>query len=222
MSGNTNLSTLNLKDCANLTTLKCAGCSLTGANLEGCVNLEEADLSGNSFTKFDADVFPKMRELECAGQAASFEGASSNMNIGAILDGESVQVSAAVYGVYASLSSTERVENLKAYSATGQELTVNYDKATGAMSFNGTPATLTYDYVTGFEDVKMDVTVAMTGGGSEGGDSEGGDSEGGDTEPENRRTVGSSGGGCDSGMSGVYLLLGVILFFGKNAKARKY
>ena len=67
LNGNTNLSTLNLRNCANLTTLKCAECFLTGANLEGGVNLEEADPSGNSFTKFDAgaDVFPKMRELEC-------------------------------------------------------------------------------------------------------------------------------------------------------------
>lgn len=207
VSSNKNLSTLNVKNCVNLKTLKCAGCSLSGANLEGCVNLEEADLSGNSFTKFDADVFTKMRELECAGQSASFAGASSSMNIGAILYGESVQVSAAEYGVYASVSPSERVVNLKAYSASGQELTVIYDKATGAITFNGTPARLTYEYVTGFEDVNMDVTVAMSGGG---------------TEPEITYTIGNPGGGCDSGIGGVYLLLSVILIFGKYAKARKY
>ena len=207
VSSNKNLSTLNVKNCVNLKTLKCAGCSLSGANLEGCVNLEEADLSGNSFTKFDADVFTKMRELECTGQSASFAGASSSMNIGAILDGESVQVSAAEYGVYASVSPSERVVNLKAYSASGQELTVIYDKATGAITFNGTPARLTYEYVTGFEDVNMDVTVAMSGGG---------------TEPEITYTIGNPGGGCDSEIGGVYLLLSVILIFGKYAKARKY
>ena len=130
-----------------------------------------------------------------------------SLSVGGILDGESVQVSAAAFGVYAFLSSYERVEKVKAYSASGQELTVNYDKATGTMTFNVTPATLTYDYVTGFEDVKMDVTVAMSGGGS---------------ELEIRRTVDSSGGGCDSGMSCVCLVLGVFLVFGKNAKVRKY
>lgn len=53
----------------------------------------------------------------------------------------------------------ENITNLRAWDADGNELTAKYDPETGSAEFSGVPVKLTYDYVTGFEGVLMDVTV---------------------------------------------------------------
>ena len=56
-------------------------------------------------------------------------------------------------------SGVENITNIKAWDADGQELDVEYDDETGTAAFSRIPAKMTYDYITGFEDVLMDVTV---------------------------------------------------------------
>ena len=56
-------------------------------------------------------------------------------------------------------SGVENIMNLKAWDADSNEISAEYDPDTGTAVFGGEPVKIAYDYVTGFEDVKMDVTV---------------------------------------------------------------
>ena len=49
---------------------------------------------------------------------------------------------------------------MKAYDESGKEISYNFNQETGEIEFNSTPATITYNYVTGFENVLMDVKAS--------------------------------------------------------------
>ena len=49
--------------------------------------------------------------------------------------------------------------NFRAFDSSGREISSEYDKETGIASFSEEPARITYDYITGFRDVYMDVTI---------------------------------------------------------------
>lgn len=83
-----------------------------------------------------------------------------------------------------------RIQDVKAYDSNGNEIFPEYDPATGEITFADMPASFSYNYDTGFNGVKMDVTAT-----AEADDS--GDSEG---------AIGSSGGGCESGF-GIFALI---------------
>ena len=61
-----------------------------------------------------------------------------------------------------------RVSNLRGFTSGGAEIAVEWDDTTGMAKFASVPSKITYVYDTGFEDVKMDVTVTdcPNGGGS--------------------------------------------------------
>ena len=96
------------------------------------------------------------------------------------------------------------VKNLKAYDEAGNEITVEYDPATGEAKLSATPSKITYDYDTGFEGVLMDVEVTASG----------------DTyEPHG---VGASGSGCTSGLGiGAFATLMMLLVPTSKMKVMK-
>ncbi len=77
--------------------------------------------------------------------------------------------------------------NLKAYDASGNEISAEYDKETGEVNFSELPETFTYDYITGFNNIKMDVTVSAA------------------EDNDSYEAIGSSGGGCNSGLGALVL-----------------
>ncbi|MBR0248845.1 MAG: hypothetical protein IJQ70_07720, partial [Synergistaceae bacterium] len=78
-----------------------------------------------------------------------------------------------------------------AWDAEGDEITVAYDPDTGTAKFGGIPEKVAYDYVTGFEDVLMDVTIFTVE----------------DVDEE----CNSSSGGCNAGFSLSLLTVGMLL-----------
>ena len=50
---------------------------------------------------------------------------------------------------------------MKAYGKLGKEISYNFNQETGEIEFSDTPATITYNYVTGFENVLMDVKASV-------------------------------------------------------------
>ena len=101
--------------------------------------------------------------------------------------------------MYRPTSGLENITNLMAWDADGNELTVIHDQETGSAKFSASPAKIAYDYITGFEDVKMDVTVFS--------------SVAGDNHTGDNNSNGSSPGGCDVGtiFSVTTLALGLLL-----------
>ena len=86
---------------------------------------------------------------------------------------------------------TENIINLRAWDYGGNEITAEYDRDTGTATFGGIPREITYDYITGFGDVKMDVTVSPEKSGIEG--------------------VGPNGGGCNTEFAFSVFTMGIVI-----------
>ena len=136
------------------------------------------DCSNNRLHKLDAYTFSRLDELLCGNQNITGWKLGRLFNF---LDYFVMKVSAADDSGESG-SGIENITNLKAWDADGQELAAKYDPATGWAEFSGEPAKLTYDYITGFNDVLMDVTVFAA--------------EYEDSDPRN-----PSCGGCNSGFT---------------------
>ena len=174
----TDLTSLNVKDCANLTVLEFSSCNVNNLNLEGCKSLEYLNCGGNALTRLDASGFPVLQELLCANQV--FNSWESSKIFTASISNDS-----------------GKIINLKAWDVSGNIISADYDNESGQISFAGTPAKFSYDYVTGFEDVKMDVVIFAANPVS---DNDNNDS---DTEIN----IPGSSGGCNAGLSVLALIL---------------
>lgn len=152
---NTPMKTLNASDCANLEVLNCSNCRLEELNITGCDSLNVLDCSNNRLHKLDAYTFSRLDELLCGNQNITGWKLGRLFNF---LDYFVMKVSAADDSGESG-SGIENITNLKAWDADGQELAAKYDPATGWAEFSGVPAKLTYDYITGFNNVLMDVTI---------------------------------------------------------------
>ena len=190
----TAITELNVHACVNLGTLYCFSCDLSDINLEGCERLETVDCSYNSLLMINASGLTDLHSLECRHQRVYDKPLARLMNFLDLLWGQ---------GAFSSSAANENngaeilsnVENLKAYDATGQELSVEFDRESGEVMFSGEPAKVGYDYATGFNGVMMDVEVYPS-----------------DNQQDNPSSIalGPSGGGCTYGSEmGV---LGVLLF----------
>lgn len=151
----TPMKTLNASDCSSLEVLNCSNCRLEELNITGCDSLNVIDCSNNRLHKFDAYTFSKLDELLCGNQNITGWKLGRLFNF---LDYFVMKVSAADDSG-ADDSGIENITDLKAWDADGQELAAKYDPATGWAEFSGVPAKLTYDYITGFNNVLMDVTI---------------------------------------------------------------
>ena len=154
----TKITELDVKNCANLETLNCASSGVKQINLEGCEKLDTLDCSYNSLLVFNASGLTNLHNLECSHQRVYNKPLARLMNFLDLLLGR---------GAFSSSATDENngaeilsnVENLKAYDATDQELSVEFDRENGEVIFSGEPAKIGYDYATGFNSVMMDVEV---------------------------------------------------------------
>lgn len=195
----TAITELNVSGLVQLGTLYCASCRLEKLETEGCEKLQDVDCRNNRLTMLDASKFVNLGSLECSNQHVQNKPLSRLMNFLDFLFGRG-RFSASAEN--ADEDYALKVKNLRAYDEAGAEISVEYDPATGEAVFSATPLRLTYDYVTGFEDVMMDVEVTA--------------SESGDNPVEENVEVMPSSGGCGtvSGAEALLLmmLLGTLLY----------
>ena len=152
---NTPVKTLNAEDCTSLEVLDCSNCQLEELNLSGCDSLNVLDCSNNKLHKLDAYTFSRLDTLLCSNQQITGWKLS---RLFSFVDYFVQKVFTADDSSVSDLG-LENITNLRAWDADGQELTAKYDPETGWAEFSGVPVKMTYDYITGFEGVLMDVTV---------------------------------------------------------------
>ena len=75
----------------------------------------------------------------------------------------------------------------------------DYDSATGIISFERSPAKFSYDYITGFENILMDVTIYAESS-NYNNDDDNNNSIDDQNETESEFTQ-NGGGGCNSGLN---------------------
>ena len=210
---NTGTTVLNARNCANLQVLACGSCAITQLNLEGCLSLRDLDCIGNALLRLDAYLFPVLESLNCSDQKRSGWTPSRRMSFGIFLNSMTVSAADAGDGTESGEEDNSylaNVDNLKAFDSAGNEIGVTYDKETGEAEFAQTPASFSYEYITGFNGIRMDVTIASDGSQS------GTDETGTD---ETSHVVGNPGGGCNAGFGAVAILMALAAVLGKKRKA---
>lgn len=181
---------LTAKNCKNLTTLKCGSCLITEINLEGCEKLKEIDIKGNSLLKFDAEKFKVLESLDCGGQTRENWNASEGFNFEELFTAQ----------IFSS-SYTNKITNLKAWDVSGNQILVNYDETNGDVKFPETPTKFSYEYLTGFNNAKMDVTIFSSSTGTSQTEITS------ESEADNNSNLESTGGGCKIEFSTMILMM---------------
>lgn len=161
----TPITRLNAEGCTSLEVLDCSRCKLADLSLTGCESLNVLDCSYNDLHRLDVYMLWRLDVLRCENQTVNGPA------IGRVLDMSQYFAGISASGNESYDSGVENVINLRAFDSSGREISSEYDKETGIASFSEEPARVTYDYITGFEDVNMDVTInpADKGGGGENG-----------------------------------------------------
>ena len=153
ITGNASIVSVNVKDCVNLEELYCSDCSIEELLLDGCNSLRELYCDNNSICKLDLYMLNNLVELDCSNQNVKGVKIGLVFSFEKFFSGEGVSVSDIQdYGV-------ENVTNLCAWDSEGNEITADYNDEIGDVLFAVSPVKIAYDYITGFRDVKMDVTV---------------------------------------------------------------
>ncbi|MBQ7733346.1 MAG: hypothetical protein IJT58_04950, partial [Synergistaceae bacterium] len=215
---NTNITVINVKNCANLQTLNCSSCDIDAGNLnlEGCTNLVSLDISRNHFGWFDYDpsILSSMTNLECNSQDIIILESSKTFNFGRFFNSGDITVAGVRVMASAYIGS---IGNVTAYNESGDRIASDYDPQTGVATFESAPAMIKYLYDTGFDDLSMDVTInALTHTEEQEPTPEPvpvpvPEPE---TEPEPDNLLGPSSG-CNSGL-GVYALILAVLMITKK------
>ncbi len=209
---NTHLKFIEAKSCPELEEVNLAGCteleyldisegSVSRLNVDGCVSLRELYCSGNRLLKLDVADSILMQELDCGNQNVHNWQATQNFNMHELLD-NSGEISASEIEVGEN-SDAGRITNLRAYDESGNEIRVEYDASTGEVNFAAVPEYFAYDYVTGFADVAMDVTVHASSSGNHATDTDT------DTDTDtitNSESRSGTSSGCNSGF-GVFMII---------------
>ena len=185
----TKLKSLNAAGCKNLKIIDCSSCLIEALNIADCVNLTSFDCSYNQLLRLDIDKdkYSNLGSLNCRHQSTNNWKSSKSINMREFLNGDKK--------FFVSESGNEfmdlNVTNLVAYDDNGE--VIKYERSNeGEIIFDSLPEKITYDYSTGFEDVKMD--VELTAGGYK-------------TEAE----LSNAGAGCAVGNSGIVFLIIMML-----------
>ena len=192
----TSITSLNAKNCKNLSYLYCSSCDIRDLNIDGCEALNDLDCSNNHLARLNAYNFKNLSKLECRNQhiygwPKSLTASLIELFKGLIVASDSVDE-----------SDVANVENLKAFDSSGNKISVDYDKESGDVKFSALPEKFTYDYITGFNNIKMDVTVSTASD---------------DFKPN---TLGPDGGGCEVGF-GILTMLSLLSFIKHGTKTKR-
>ena len=160
---------IDVENCVNLETLSFPFCSVNNFNIAGCSALKVLECENNSLAELNLESFDKIVEVSCASQDITGWSFGSEIN----------------FADY--VSHPEKISNVKAFDKDDKEISVSsafFTSDTNAVTtFASIPAKISYDYETGFKDLKMDVTVTNS-----------------KTE-ENKNLSSSSSGSCSTGIN---------------------
>ena len=184
----TNISSLNAKNCENLEILECSSSKISSLNLEGCVKLRTLDFAGNAMRRFNAEGFARLETLICAGQQERVQTFGHVFNLFSFI------MSAQVLEFSNSATDENKVLNVKCYDSSGREISSQYNPKTGEITFSQTPAKITYDYDTGFENILMDIAIST------------------ESETSSMSDTRSSSGGCKSSNTSTSLLMIILVY----------
>ncbi|MBQ7560915.1 MAG: putative Ig domain-containing protein [Synergistaceae bacterium] len=167
--GNNLIETLDLSTCPNLEVLDCQANNLSELNIESNNLLIEIDCSYNNLPALDIaeSFFTLLNNLICNGQEisgvnAELDGDVYRININTLgnVSNSDIEISA---NPSTSAIMPDKIYNVKAYNNAGEEIIINYDSKTGIFESSQQPASIKYYYITGFENIDMDVTLQITG-----------------------------------------------------------
>ena len=187
----TKLKSLNAAGCKNLKIIDCSSCRIEALNIADCVNLISFDCSYNQLLRLDIDKnkYSNLGSLNCRHQSTNNWKSSKSMNMREFLNGDKK--------FFVSESGNEfmdlNVTNLVAYDDNGE--VIKYERSNeGEIIFDSLPDKITYDYSTGFEDVKMDVEIFAGG-----------------YDNTDEAELSNAGAGCAVGNSGIVFLIIMML-----------
>ena len=182
---NPKLVSVDIENCVNLETLSFPFSSVKSFNIAGCEALKILECENNSLAELNLESFDKLVEVSCISQDITGWEFGNEIN----------------FADY--VSHLEKISNVKAFDKDDKEISVNSEFVTSdteaKATFASVPAKISYDYETGFENLKMDVTVTNS-----------------KTEENNNNISSSSSGSCSTGIN--IFSAGVILLALKKRK----
>ena len=193
------VTTLNARNCINLANLNCERCEITELDLEGCEKLSDLDCSYNSLTRLDVSTFTNLASLASHGQRVTNVKRVRSFNLIDFLFRRIANFFLSDYSEE-DLLELEKVQDLKAFDEYDNEIQVSSDDQ-GNLTFSNAPATIKYNYSTGFNNNIMDVTVVTVES-----ENEEEDGDGDDVNVADRNC-----GGCNSNFG--FAALAVLLKF---------
>ena len=155
-----------------------------------------------------SDTFSKLERLKCYAQSltglnvSSFSG-GYRFDLNAYINGSS-SAAAEFKAAEAESSALSNISGVKAYDASGNEIEVT-SSSDGVLTFASKPQKIVYNYDTGYNGIKMDVTISdktVKRGTGESSETE--------TETENsvsKAKTGGGSGGCNAGFNLFAVLL---------------
>ncbi len=187
---------LDTSNCEKLSSINCNSCDISELNIDGCKKLADLNCANNSLTRLDVSGFA-LNSLECEHQTVKGFIKRASFNI---LDILLRRLEAFVTSDANDDSGyVANVKDIKGVDENGNEFSpASYKEETGEVVFSKAPANIKYNYITGFSDISMDVTVETSG------------------ESQQINSLGSSGGGCDMGFAGLGVLALALTFMKKN------
>ncbi|MDY6399837.1 MAG: hypothetical protein SPL10_05245 [Synergistales bacterium] len=177
----TAITKLDTSNCEKLSSINCSSCDISELNIDGCKKLADLNCANNSLSRLDVSGFA-LNSLECEHQTVKGFIRRASFNI---LDILLRRLEAFVTSDANDDSGyVANVKDITGVDENGNEFSpTSYNEETGEVVFSKAPAEIKYNYITGFSDTSMDVTVETSSDTT------------GDTE-----SLGSSGGGCNAGL----------------------
>ena len=181
----TPITKLDTSNCEKLSSINCYSCDISELNISGCKKLADLNCANNSLSRLDVSGF-SLNSLECQHQRLRGLIRSRALNILDILFRRVTAFLASAENEN-DLSDVANVKNIQAFDDKGEKIDVEFNDETGEVIFSKEPAIIQYDYITGFKNISMDVTV--------------------ETSESTAKTIGGSGSGCYLSRSFLILLL---------------
>ncbi|MBR0315657.1 MAG: InlB B-repeat-containing protein, partial [Synergistaceae bacterium] len=196
----TPITKLDTSNCEKLLSINCSSCDIVELNIDGCKKLSDLNCANNHLTMLDVSQF-LLKSLECEHQTVTGFRRKASFNILDILLRRLAEF--VTSDVNDDLGYVANVKDVTGIDENGNGFSpTSYDDETGEVVFSKAPVSIKYNYITGFEDKIMDVTVGTSG----------------EEDNANAFTIGSSGSGCNVswGLRKFLILLFVVKLFGNK------
>ena len=158
---NSFLKKININGCPKLIALNCESCNLVELDINNCDELLDLNCSYNSLTRLNISglKLKKLSSLKCDHQSINNINIVENFNFFDFLFRLNSEIFTANY-----TKELYKIKDLKAFDENGDAIYVNLNLNNGNITFAAAPATIKYNYETGFNNILMDVTVNTTAG----------------------------------------------------------